>query len=108
MSKINSSILSLALIIFGITSTAWASVPAFPGAEGGGAEARGGRGGRIIEVTNLNSDGPGSLRAACEASGPRIVVFRVVRSVSLWFVNSLFFNKINCFFSDREQIWDML
>ena len=77
MLKKTSSILNLALIILGITSTAWASVPAFLGAEGGGAESVGGRGGRIIEVTNLNSDGPGSFRAACEASGPRIVVFRV-------------------------------
>jgi pectate lyase len=53
------------------------SIPAFPGAEGGGAAAIGGRGGRVIEVTNLDDSGPGSLRAACEASGPRIVIFRV-------------------------------
>lgn len=53
------------------------SVPAFPGAEGFGAHTPGGRGGRIIEVTNLNTDGPGSLQAACSAKGPRIVVFRV-------------------------------
>ena len=52
-------------------------VPAFPGAEGYGAAARGGRGGRVIAVTNLNASGPGSLRAAVEAKGPRIVVFRV-------------------------------
>jgi pectate lyase len=52
------------------------SLPAFPGAEGYGSETHGGRGGRIIEVTNLNSSGPGSFREACEASGPRIVIFR--------------------------------
>ena len=52
-------------------------IPAFPGAEGFGANTPGGRGGRIIEVTNLNHDGPGSLQAACSAKGPRIVVFRV-------------------------------
>ncbi|MEA2110994.1 MAG: hypothetical protein U9P71_02985 [Campylobacterota bacterium] len=51
--------------------------PAFYGAEGAGAIAVGGRGGRIIEVTNLNSDGPGSLREAVEAVGPRIVIFKV-------------------------------
>jgi len=57
-------------------SQSLSQIPAFPGAEGFGAHAIGGRGGRVIEVTNLNDSGPGSFRAACEASGPRIVVFR--------------------------------
>ncbi len=52
-------------------------LPAFPGAEGYGAITRGGRGGQVIAVTNLNPDGPGSFRAAVEAKGPRIVVFKV-------------------------------
>jgi pectate lyase len=56
-------------------------IPAFPGAEGYGSVARGGRGGRVFEVTNLNDSGPGSLRAAIEAEGPRIVVFRVSGTV---------------------------
>jgi pectate lyase len=51
-------------------------IPAFPGAEGFGSTTAGGRGGRVIEVTNLNAAGPGSFLEACEASGPRIVVFR--------------------------------
>jgi hypothetical protein len=52
-------------------------IPAFPGAEGYGSAARGGRGGRVIAVTNLKESGPGSLRAAIDAKGPRTVVFRV-------------------------------
>lgn len=53
------------------------SALAFPGAVGWAAKTPGGRGGRIIRVTNLNPDGPGSLREAVEAAGPRIVVFEV-------------------------------
>lgn len=54
-----------------------ASIPAFPGAEGGGKFSNGGRGGKVIVVTNLNDDGPGSFRWACEQGGARIVVFNV-------------------------------
>lgn len=51
------------------------SVRAFPGAEGFGAAATGGRGGQVVKVTNLNAFGPGSLQAALDLPGPRIVVF---------------------------------
>ncbi|MCK5549926.1 MAG: HEAT repeat domain-containing protein, partial [Hyphomicrobiaceae bacterium] len=56
---------------------------AFPEAEGFGAFSVGGRGGRVIMVTNLYDSGPGSFRAACEAAGPRIVVFRVSGVIEL-------------------------
>jgi pectate lyase len=56
---------------------------AFPGAEGGGALSVGGRGGRVIYVTNLNNSGAGSFREACQASGARIVVFRVGGTINV-------------------------
>ena len=59
------------------------AIPAFPGAEGFGAQSIGGRGGTVYEVNNLNDSSPGSLRAAVEASGPRIVVFRVAGYIEL-------------------------
>ena len=74
---------ALASLAFGLlclaASPAIAAEPplAFPGAQGWAAHATGGRGGRIIRVTTLAADGPGSFAEAVAARGPRIVVFEV-------------------------------
>lgn len=58
-------------------------VPAFRGAEGPGATALGGRGGPVLRVTTLDDSGPGSLRAAIEAEGPRIIIFDIGGTIRL-------------------------
>jgi pectate lyase len=67
------------IVVLPLLALAQAAIaaPAFPGAEGHGAQSLGGRGGRIIAVTTLADAGPGSLRSCIDAVGPRVCVFRV-------------------------------
>lgn len=66
-----------------LQSVLYAQQLAFPGAEGFGAYAKGGRNGKVIYVTSLNDRGPGSLRWAVEQEGPRTVVFGISGTIEL-------------------------
>jgi pectate lyase len=77
--RVFSTIASVVLLVLcqGASAAQGQAVLSFPGAQGWAATTPGGRGGQIIKVTTLAASGPGSLREAVEAKGPRIVVFEV-------------------------------
>ena len=82
------AVIGVTLLLAGLAPRAFAAGPsdgplAFPGAQGWAAHTPGGRGGRIIRVTTLAADGPGSLLEALDATGPRIVVFEVGGAIDL-------------------------
>jgi len=68
---------AVAVMVALVSATLVQAATAFPGAAGWASATPGGRGGQLIRVTTLAADGPGSLRAALDAKGPRTIVFEV-------------------------------
>lgn len=70
-------LLSIAFIVGVLWQSLAQTIPSFPGAEGFGAVATGGRGGSVYYVTNLNCSGPGSLQNGLNQAGAKYILFKV-------------------------------
>ena len=76
-------LLTIIAAMLSVMAIAQNQAPAFPGAEGHGRYVTGGRGGKVVHVTNLNDSGTGSFRAAVSGSAKKIVVFDVGGVIAL-------------------------
>lgn len=76
-------LLAAATVATGIASFSAAAVSVLPGVKTNGITTPAGRGGTVHRVTNLNSDGAGSLKACVDGSGPRVCVFEVSGTIAL-------------------------
>ena len=76
-------ILVLCVFLCGFTFASYTQTLAFPEAEGFGKYTKGGRGGRVFVVSNLNDKGAGSFREAVSAKVPRVIVFAVSGTIHL-------------------------
>ncbi len=81
LKRLMTAALAAAIVIPALAQDA--ELPSFPGAEGFGSITTGGRGGKVLHVTNLDDDGDGSFRWACSQSGTRTIVFDVSGTIHL-------------------------
>ena len=74
------TLLATGLLTLAITAQA---LPVIPGGAGFGMDTKGGRGGKVYKVTNVNASGSGSLKACIDATGPRTCVFEVSGTIRI-------------------------